>query len=117
MIRIVTADEPASTIITVDGRLTGDSILALESSCTEAVCSGKPVQLFLRDVSSIDEGGRALLWRLAAQGVRLKAVGLYNSYVIEAITREAHDRLESRRPRPKIDRGAAASRHQQRGRR
>jgi hypothetical protein len=86
MIRILTADEPASTTITVDGQLSGECVQPVETCCYQAILRKKPVHLFLRDVSTIDEAGRALLRRLAAKGVGLKAAGLYSSYVVEGIT-------------------------------
>jgi hypothetical protein len=85
MIRITTADEPALTMITVDGQLAGDSIQAVETSCDQACSKGKPVWLVLRDVSVIGEDGQALLRRLATKGVLLKASGLYTSYVVQSI--------------------------------
>jgi hypothetical protein len=42
---------------------------------------GKPVNLFLREVSNIDESGRALLGRLAAKEVHMSAAGVYNSWL------------------------------------
>lgn len=83
MIRIMTADEPACITITVDGKLAGDCVDPVETCCTQAIAKGKPVQLFLRDVSTIDEGGRALLCRLAAKGVNLRAAGIYSSYIVQ----------------------------------
>jgi hypothetical protein len=44
--------------------------------------AGKEVRLCLRDVSSVDRAGRALLRRLVAKGVRLLANGVYTSYLI-----------------------------------
>jgi hypothetical protein len=49
------------------------------------VCAGKPVHLFLRDVTTVDQAGRALLERLAAKGVRLRAKGIYNSYIVQEL--------------------------------
>lgn len=85
MIRIMTADEPAITMITVDGHLAGDCIQVVETSCDQARSKGKPIWLFLRDVSAIGEDGQALLRRLAAKGVRLKASGMYTSYIVQSI--------------------------------
>ena len=85
MIRIMTADEPALTMITVDGQLAGDNIQAVETSCDQARSNGKPIWLFLRDVSVIGEDGQALLRRLATKGVRLKASGIYTSYIVQSI--------------------------------
>ncbi len=85
MIRIMTADEPALTTITVDGQLAGDSVQAVETTCDQTRANGKPIWLHLRDVSVIGEDGQALLRRLASKGVRLKASGLYTSYVVRSI--------------------------------
>jgi len=72
-------------MITVDGELAGDYLEAIEASCDQASSKGKPVWLFLRDLSVIGEDGRALLRRLATKGVRLTASGLYTSYVVQLI--------------------------------
>jgi hypothetical protein len=85
MIRVITADEAASTTITVDGMLSGDCLEPVETSCIQAISKGKPVRLYRRDVSSIDERGRALLRDLAAKGVGLKASGVYSSYIVDEI--------------------------------
>jgi len=85
MIHVTTADEPASTIITVDGKLAGECVESVKVTCTEAIAKGKPVRVYLRDVSTIDERGRTLLRELARKGVGLKAAGIYSSYVVEEI--------------------------------
>jgi len=85
MIWIMTAHEPAGTLITVDGRLSGDSVGAVESCCMQAISNGKPVWLYLRDVSTIDERGHTLLRQLAEKAVGLKASGIYSSYIVDKI--------------------------------
>lgn len=85
MVRIMTADEPANTTITVDGKLSGDSVEPVESCCIQAISKGKPVRLYLRDVSTIDGRGRMLLRQLAQKGVALKASGIYSSYIVDEI--------------------------------
>ena len=65
MIRIMTADDPASTTITVAGK--------------------KPVRLHLRELSAIDESARQMLRHLAAKGVELTALGIYSSYIVDEI--------------------------------
>src|ERR1035438_7216673 len=99
MIRIMTATRPKVITITVDGELSGEYVDAVETCATHAIATRRPTHLFLRDVSTIDEGGRALLVRLAAKGVstideggrallvrlaakgvRLRASGVYCSY-------------------------------------
>ena len=85
MIRIITADEPDRTTITVDGVLAGESLELIETCCSEALSKGYPVRLHLREVSGIDERGRAMLRRIAARRVEMKANGIYSSYIIDEI--------------------------------
>jgi len=82
MIRITKSEEEKRTIITIDGQLSGDYVEVVELFCNQAVSEGKPIEVFLRDVLTIDECGRALLTRLAAKGIRLLATGMYTSYVV-----------------------------------
>ena len=85
MICVITADEAASTTITVDGKLSGDWVEPVETCCIQAISRGKPVCLYLRDVATIDERGRAMLRDLARKGVGLRASGVYSSYIVDAI--------------------------------
>jgi ABC-type transporter Mla MlaB component len=89
MIRIMTATEPKLITITVDGELSSEYVEAVEICATQAIAQRRRTRLFLRDVSSIDESGRALLARLAAQGVRLRAAGVYCSYIVAKISQSA----------------------------
>jgi hypothetical protein len=85
MLRIMTADEPASTTITVDGTMSGEGIEPVQTCCIQALSKGKPVRLHLRDVSTIDERGRAMLRHLAEEGVDVTANGIYSSYIVNEI--------------------------------
>ena len=85
MIRVITADDPTSTTVTVDGRLAAEFVDLVEICCIQAISKPKPVLLYLRDVSLIDERGRALLRKLAGKGVGLKASGVYSSYIVDEI--------------------------------
>ena len=82
MIRIQTANNPGGITIAIDGQLTAEYVAEVESSIRESMEQSNDVHLFLRNVSHIDEMGRGLLSRLAAQGVELSAAGLYSSYVV-----------------------------------
>jgi len=81
----MTADEPEGITITIDGRLSDEGIEPMEACCSEALLQRKPVRLYLRDVSGIDEGGRTMLRRLAAEGVNLSANGIYSAYIVHEI--------------------------------
>ncbi len=72
----------------IDGQLVGDYVRVAEDCCSEALSGGKPVSVFLRDVSTIDEAGRNLLSRLAGLGVRLIASGVYMSHLVKSLQRE-----------------------------
>ena len=82
MIRILTTNEPTAIMVTVDGQLVGDYVDAVDTSVAQALTQGRAVQLFLRDVSHIDEHGRELLSRLATKGVELSASGVYSRYIV-----------------------------------
>ena len=73
-------------MLTVDGQLSGDSIDVVETCCTQARSGGKAVQVFLRDVTGVDQSGRMLLIRLAAKGIGLVATGVYTSYLVQELT-------------------------------
>ena len=85
MIRIITADAPESTKVTVEGTLSDGSLEAVQACCIQALSNGKAVRLWLRDVSAIGERARTMLQRLAAAGVDLTANGVYNSSIVDEI--------------------------------
>ena len=86
MIRVTRADELSRAVVTIDGQLSGDTIAIVETCCNQAKSNGKPVELFLRDVTITDPAGRTLLSRLASQGVRLVGSGVYTSYLVQSLT-------------------------------
>src|SRR5271166_1132754 len=98
MIRIFTTNEPGAIKLTVDGQLTADGLTAVETTIEEAIGQQRPVHLFLRNVSNIDEHGRTLLSRAAAKGVALSASGLYSSYVVAEILKQSGTTLGGTRP-------------------
>jgi hypothetical protein len=71
--------------VTIDGHLAGDYVQTAETYCAQAVLLGKPVHVFLKNVSLVDEAGRHLLSRLVAGGCRLHASGTYNSYIVQTL--------------------------------
>ena len=73
MTRIMTATEPNAVTITIDGKLLGESVEAVDTRISRAIGLGRAVQVFLGDITDIDQSGRALLSRLAMRGVHLSA--------------------------------------------
>jgi len=85
MIRVSKVEEGGRTVVMVDGQISAESVNLVEACCQQAMAQGKPVCLFLRDVSGIDPSGCTLLKRLAANGVRLLAAGVYTSYIVRSL--------------------------------
>jgi len=73
------------TVITIDGHLSRESVTVVETCCGQAESNRKPVYLFLRDVTTVDQAGTTLLRRLAAKGIRLLASGIYTSYLVQTL--------------------------------
>lgn len=73
----------------IDGCLVSEYVRVAEDFCFRAMESAGRVEVFLRDVSVVDEAGRDLLCRLARRGVRLRASDLYLSSVVKAVQRSA----------------------------
>ena len=101
MIRVIKTEEQSHTIVTIDGQLSGDSIAVVEACCHQARSNGKPIELLLRDITTVDQAGQMLLSRLAAKGVRLIARGVYTSYLVQSLTSDkavpVHPAVENQR--------------------
>ena len=82
MFRASTVEERSHVLIVIDGELSCEYVDFIDRSCEQASAGGKPVHVLLRDVSLIDAAGRQLLSRLAANGVSLRANGIYNRHLI-----------------------------------
>jgi hypothetical protein len=104
MIWVTKTEEQSRTIITIDGQLSGDSIAVVEACCNQAKSNGKHIELFLRDITTVDQAGQMLLSRLAAKGVRMVARGLYTSYLVQSL---ASDKAVPDHPAVKIRAGSA----------
>lgn len=76
-------------MVTIDGQLLAEFVGIAENCCREALASGQPVCVSLRDVTGIDDAGRDLLCRLAERGVRLRASGIYTSHLVRMLQRIA----------------------------
>jgi hypothetical protein len=85
MFRLSKKEGAKGTVVTIDGQLSGDGIEVVEDLCNQATSKAKPVHLYLRDVSTVDRAGRSLLRRLAKKGVRIRATGVYTSYLVHTL--------------------------------
>ena len=71
---ITVMDEPAGTLIRVDGWLAGDGVAELERVLEAAPA---PARLLVRDLRGADAAGLSVLRRLAAGGMPLEGLSTY----------------------------------------
>jgi outer membrane protein len=96
MFRITTQKKRSKVLLTVEGRLAGESVFTLEQ-CWRELHAGSPGEKFNVDlcgVSFIDAAGKALLKEIYRQGGRLVAQGCLNQETVKEITGEAEERGE-----------------------
>lgn len=85
MIRVTKTEERSRTVVTIDGQLSRECVTVVETCCSQAEAKRKPIYVFLRDVTTVDQAGTMLLRRLAAKGIRLLARGVYTSYLVQTV--------------------------------
>lgn len=78
-------------VVKIDGQLLTDCVGVAENCCLQALATGMPVCVFLRDVTAIDDAGRDLLCRLAKKGIRLQASGVYMSHIVKKMLQRARN--------------------------
>jgi outer membrane protein len=91
MFRITTQKKRSKTLLTVEGRLAGESVSTLEQ-CWRELHGGSPSEKFSVDlcgVSFIDSAGKTLLKEIHRQGGHLVAQGCLNQETVKEITGEA----------------------------
>ena len=96
MFRVSRTECEDRSILTVEGELSRECVETLETCCRQALATGRPVELFLRDVSVFDACGRACLEKLARAGIHLRGAGVYTSWLLRGLEQMA---AETERPR------------------
>src|SRR5437667_1490207 len=104
MLRITTEKKRGKTFLTVEGRLAGPWVAALEQ-CWREFHAASPREKFhvnLCAVSFIDAAGKALLMEIHRQGGQLVAEGCLNQAIVhEIVAREKQDAGPGAKQRPK----------------
>ncbi len=104
MLRITTEKKRGKTVLSVEGRLAGPWVAALEQ-CWRDLQAGSPGQKFhlnLCGVSFIDASGRMLLKEIHRQGGQLVAQGCLNQAIVqESVAREKQDSRSGEKGRRK----------------
>jgi len=88
MLRITTETKRKKTILTVEGRIAGQSVATVEQ-CWRELNSAAPKQKYvvnLCGVSYIDSSGKVLLREMHRHGVELQAEGCLNQSIVEEIS-------------------------------
>ena len=70
------------------GRLAGPWVLETEYAWRSALCSGRQIELDMRQPTDIDDAGRELLLVMHLAGVRLIVEGLWMKGIVEEITED-----------------------------
>src|SRR5712692_8676382 len=87
MLRITTEKKRGKIVLSVEGRLAGPWVAALEQCCRElrAASPREKFQIDLCSVSFIDAAGKVLLKEIHRQGGRLIAEGCLNQAIVNEI--------------------------------
>src|SRR6202162_4808273 len=87
MLRITIEKKPGKTSLTIEGKLAGPWVSALEQSWRDLRdnSSGEGLSINLCGVSFIDASGRALLAEIHQQGGKLVAEGCLNQAIVREI--------------------------------
>src|SRR4029077_12877570 len=96
MLRVTTHKKSGKVLLTIEGRLAGESVSTLEQ-CWREVRAGSPTEKFNVDlcgVSFIDAAGKTLLKEIHRQGGRLVAQGCLNQATVQEITEAAEGKSE-----------------------
>src|ERR1700739_4396051 len=91
MLRVTTQKKHSKGLLTVEGRLAGESVSTLEH-CSRELRAPSPTEKFTVDlscVSFIDAAGKTLLKEIYRQGGRLVAQGCLNQATVKEIAEAA----------------------------
>jgi outer membrane protein len=100
MLRITLEQKPGRVSLTVEGKLAGPWVSALEQSWRDlqTSSSGKSLSINLCGVSFIDAAGKALLAEIHQQGGKLIAEGCLNQAIVREIAAKQQKDQEDQKP-------------------
>jgi outer membrane protein len=98
MLRITTEHRPGKVGLTVEGKLAGQWVPALEQSWKELrdSSSGENLSINLCGVSFIDAAGKALLAEIHRQGGKLVAEGCLNQAIVREIAKDKNSEKDEK---------------------
>src|ERR1700757_3482514 len=101
MFRVTTQKKRFKVLLTIEGRLAGESVSTLEH-CWRELRAASPTEKFNVDlcgVSFIDAAGKTLLKEIHRQGGRLVAQGCLNQATVKEIMGEAESGVHKKDPK------------------
>jgi hypothetical protein len=88
MLRITIHEDDGQCRLELAGRLGGPWVIETENVWRSAPCSGKEIEIDMRQVTAVDDAGRGLLSAMHQAGARLVAEGVAMTALLEEITGE-----------------------------
>jgi anti-anti-sigma regulatory factor len=85
VLKISTRTDARTTILELEGSLTGAWVQELEDCWRQAANSDRPVRVMVCEVTFIDDKGKALLVEMHQHGAELVAEGCMNSAIVKEI--------------------------------
>ena len=98
MLRITVHQDGDQCRLELAGKLGGPWVAVTENVWRSAPCSGKEIELDMREVTGIDDAGRDLLIAMHKAGAHFVVQGVAMTALIEEITgKQPFDRAKGRR--------------------
>jgi hypothetical protein len=88
MLRITIHEDDGQCRLELAGRLGGPWVTETENVWRSAPCSGKEIEIDMRQVTAVDDAGRGLLSAMHQAGARLVAEGVAMTALVQEITGE-----------------------------
>jgi hypothetical protein len=101
MLRITVHEDGGQCRLELEGRLGGPWVTETENVWRSAPCSGKEIEIDMRQVTAVDDAGRGLLSAMHQAGARLVAEGVAMTTLVHEITGKQPFNSTERQPRRK----------------
>jgi len=88
MLRITVHQDGSQCLLELAGRLCGPWVGETERAWHSASCSGKEIEVDVREVTGVDGAGRELLAAMHRAGARLIAKGVWMTALVEEVIGE-----------------------------
>jgi hypothetical protein len=92
MLRITVDQDDTSCRLKLAGRLCGLWVAETRRAWRSSPCSGKQIEVDMRELTSIDDCGRELLSAMYQAGARLVVEGVWMKGLVEEITANSANR-------------------------